>query len=814
MKWTKLGSRSRSSEISEETQAQIRDFLAIDYANRVADLEEPPLYSPAEPPVALRVQRPCIQNAVAESRESHSSTHPPLLPTVKQDDFAMISLDGDVGLHSNIPGSRASLAMQSFLRQFPANDNLEHNDGGNTSLLKEQLDTLFAPFLDTLKPVEDVPPDDWLRAAAWWGLKGKEELESLSFSNGLADDSSSSLKTTQAAVDLAKAWWICNRITLDLDYLDSDENTPSYTLLEQRRSIQKYLNVFGRYLCNLFNTKYEQLSVMNDIDKSLWVVYPSCTAADSEVLRYSQTAGAADSTIPPVAFGDTDSIFSYGSEFVEVTLLTEEENDPWHSFKCVLSFVRSRSSWEIVAVLASQTDSVYIEIHSSRKKGVSWQNVHWDATRLLMEIEIQPTYIIQVQLGEQNFKMIWEISHQVTKTESLLVAGKHEDLIFEDTVGFCHYISHDRPSSFPSSPIEQCNVRLFERFGMVKEGMIERRVHRGFRFFVTTPQHTKTISKASHLFPSSSPLQLGIFESSNGFPGFLLQLLDGSNRLTVSLTFYDHQTRSLVHSLLSGAVSRPHETEIQQLPIRSLAISEPPDRDSDTQDVRYLEIGESLISVIEEKGGLERNPYGNTVWSEILRVIIETKWGSMTDRINLGLSFVRLGSSHFAHDVIGPSQLMIGLPVLDHLHKFQEAVTGYTVRCDQVASRFIINRPRRLIPISRKWEAKFTRIQLVQQNGKFQLIAFFYQSALGNCMNFEIKCTDDFRPVEKNDEWGVLIKDAKFSLPEIKPHLPGFVCLNELFYPLEHDDITIMFGEREARDELLGCLPGYNGETS
>jgi hypothetical protein len=63
-----------------------------------------------------------------------------------------------------------------------------------------------------------------------------------------------------------------------------------------------------------------------------------------------------------------------------------------------------------------------------------------------------------------------------------------------------------------------------------------------------------------------------------------------------------------------------------------------------------------------------------------------------------------------------------------------------------------------------------------QQKGRFQLIAFFYQSSQGDCMNFEIKCTDTFRPVEKNNEWWVLIKEAKFSLPEIS--LVSRVCVS------------------------------------
>lgn len=73
-------------------------------------------------------------------------------------------------------------------------------------------------------------------------------------------------------------------------------------------------------------------------------------------------------------------------------------------------------------------------------------------------------------------------------------------------------------------------------------------------------------------------------------------------------------------------------------------------------------------------------------------------------------------------------------------------------------------------------------------------------------MNFEVRCTDAFQPIDKNDLWGIVIKDAKFALPEIKPHLPGYVCLDELDYPLEHDDISIMFKDKAGEFVLYPVI--------
>ncbi|KAE8370352.1 hypothetical protein BDV27DRAFT_152236 [Aspergillus caelatus] len=856
MRWLKQTYDAvRSEDIEESKAEEIRDFLA---AKSGEDAEAPDRHD-AHP---LTIQPATLQGGGSHIQLHHPSPKPRELP--KATPF-LDSLDKPYMTPYTLPkppsdrstdisclNTSASLMMQRLTDHFPPSSDLQGSDAGDTSTLKKHLDDIFGPFVNTLKPFEDIPAEDWVRAAIWWAFKGKEQLEIVSFHKGSVPvanrDAVASPKPIQAAVNLAKAWWICQSIIPRLgrgEFLDDKDF--NIALLEQYRCVQQYLQGLGQTISFLLETKRDQITGI-DVDRSLWIMYPSCSPKEREILCPDRWPQSADNT-PPLAFGDTETLFSYGSEFVSLTLVNEGDDIPSHSFECVLSFIRLQSSWEIVAAFASQTEAVYIEVHSSRKRGVSWHDVYWDAARSVLHIIIRPQHIAQVQLTEQSFKMVWEIAQEIMHTETLLVAGELDTLVFEDTVGFCHYISHDRPSNFPSGPVEQCKVRLFEKFEMVKEGKTERRVHCGFRLFVATPPQAKMISRASHYFLNSTPLLYGIYEDDNGFPGLLLQVREGSHRLSISLTFHDHHARGLLHALLLGAIPRDHETMSEKFAIRSFALSEPPDRDSDMQNIRHLEVGESMACVIEEKDGAGRSPYGNTVWSETLRVIIETTWGSITDRINLPPSHLRIGLCVLDDKVLNilrPPQSDLTVCVrqdtnsdklrdeltkvinaiqtkftlrriefnsIEDLHSFQQAITGYKVRFDRVAKRFIINRPRKLFSIRNRWEANFTRVQLVQQKGKFQLIAFFYQSPHGNCMNFEVRCTDAFQPIDKSDLWGIVIKDAKFALPEIKPHMPGFVCLDELDYPLEHDDISVMFNDKAERDELLACLPGYGGQS-
>jgi len=141
-------------------------------------------------------------------------------------------------------------------------------------------------------------------------------------------------------------------------------------------------------------------------------------------------------------------------------------------------------------------------------------------------------------------------------------------------------------------------------------------------------------------------------------------------------------------------------------------------------------------------------------------------------------------------------------PTVNDMHAFQKAITGFKVLFDGIASAFAISRRRMVVPIHKKWEAGSTRIQVVQQDGVVQLLAFFDNFSHGQSMGFGLKGTDVFESFSRGGKAGLKIDDAKFPLPKILT--PGddsaqgaadtaFVCLDLPELPGEHDDITILF---------------------
>lgn len=143
---------------------------------------------------------------------------------------------------------------------------------------------------------------------------------------------------------------------------------------------------------------------------------------------------------------------------------------------------------------------------------------------------------------------------------------------------------------------------------------------------------------------------------------------------------------------------------------------------------------------------------------------------------------------------------------LTDLFAFQTAITGFTIRYDGVANTLNIARRRMVVPIYKKWEAQTVRLQIVQRENTFQLVAFFDGFSHAEAMNFQIKSMDVFEKIDKKSDSGLRLVDAKFSLPGGKGEgregknviKSRFVCLDMPEYAGEHDDITVFFSSREG----------------
>jgi hypothetical protein len=122
-----------------------------------------------------------------------------------------------------------------------------------------------------------------------------------------------------------------------------------------------------------------------------------------------------------------------------------------------------------------------------------------------------------------------------------------------------------------------------------------------------------------------------------------------------------------------------------------------------------------------------------------------------------------------------------------------------------------------VVPIYKQWTANTIRIQIVEQDNIIQLLAFFEEFSHADAMNFQLKPQDEFQKSDKGGKASVRLVDCKFALPveerkgegkmgKEEGRLTGwagmkrrFVCLDQIEYPGEHDDMVISFESSESK---------------
>ncbi|KAG7133740.1 hypothetical protein HYQ45_008169 [Verticillium longisporum] len=353
--------------------------------------------------------------------------------------------------------------------------------------------------------------------------------------------------------------------------------------------------------------------------------------------------------------------------------------------------------------------------------------------------------------------MIWNMYEFGNKTQDTLYPRQDEQCIFHATLRTFQFFDADAQSrSFPKVPVPSCDIALFEN---------------------------------------------------------------------MVLSFKDEAERLNFHTLLTGTAVQNDETiyaDVPKLPWQSVRV------------------------INDDHGGDDMPP---TVLSDKLRVIVDSKVGTIADRANVetGELRVRLEVSDAKTLVVlrrpqndvtmAVSDSQVGrespkemeqtlqmlqttqsirtfkFPSLKDLHAFQAALTGFQVKYDSLAVGFSITRRRMVVPVHKKWEAGWTRVQVVQQDTVPQLLAFFPDFKHGQCMNFVLKGTDVYETFSRSGKFGLRFVDAKFPLPRMPDDNEGptddmgFICLDFPDLPGEHDDVSFLFEKEADRERLCQCLP-------
>lgn len=826
--------RSMSANTEREWEEQRQN--AVIPSTPVQNNSRPPSLPNPETPEIIQQRRPPLEQSPASVYSQKSQKASPAIaqrwPSVR---------DKNINDSPNLRNSATDGTMSSGVA--PPDDALELFLSRTRHLFE-----LFRLSAEAIKPIMSCPPEDLARAALWWFLKGRSALE---MSIREERQNPQNANQTQAArqqayADLAKSLWIFEEV---LPMVLETRNSPvdievqdvGQTILSQLRKLASSMKRNG-YL------PPEQAFLPQTIDKSIWVEYPAINQDIIALLWGSWSSSIAAQQGPlmglpllaALPLGDTTELFCFGRYMVDLYLMEQGMEEQKFHFPCFLSVTRPTTQASLDFSLASQNGAVQLRIQSNKKAGPTWSDVKWRAENCSLELKLPRGFIVVVKLRPQDFKVLWSMQDYSAKATTTLQPRKEEQCVFRSTLrNFQYFDSNPQSLIFPKEAVPSCDIALFERIARENSPTGPRVYHRGFRLAVVTGPVVKLLSAVSHTYPPHIPVQFGFLRGEHGEPALLLRFDEGKNNGRMVMAFNDEPERLRFHSLLIGTLVQQDEKIYSEVPIIGYSISEtaranPVQVFSQLPWSRAKVINEDIEDLIPE-----------TVLSERLRVVIDFKCGSITDRINVGpgelkirlpvkdktsLMILRppqqdmtvaLSESQIAKqvpgDLYGAMQLTtrsqtirtLSFTSQRDLHDFQEALTGFKVLFDGVVSLFAISRRRMVVPIYKKWEATETRIQVVEsEENIIQVLVFFENFHHGESMSFQLKATDVFESIKKGDKVGLKIDDAKFPLPLLPEEKKeptddmAFVCLDMPEIPGEHDDITILFDGEERKFKI------------
>ncbi|KAL2174667.1 uncharacterized protein P884DRAFT_229638 [Thermothelomyces heterothallicus CBS 202.75] len=716
---------------------------------------------------------------------------------------------------------------------------------------------LFRLHAESVRPLVSSTPQQLARASLWWFLTGRTALEIAIRDRPSTPESQmkNDMAKQQAYADLAKSYWLLEEAMPEV--VRSGRSPPDKEADSVRSTIGSSLRKLAGSMKRNGFLPPEEAFLPQTVDRTVWIDYPPLSQDITSLLCGSNSALAQShatsgmTILESLPLADSATTFCFTRFKVDAFLMEQGRESRRLYLPCFLSITRPQTQPDIVFILASQNGSVQLRISGNKNTGPVWDEVRWHNENCNFEVRLPRGFLLLVQCAQQAYSTLRSMYDFSAKVRASLYPRQDESCIFRSTLRAFQYIDNDPQSrQFPKESTPNCEVALFER--LFREGAATgpRTYHKGYRIAVVTGPRTKTLSGVNQVYSPQTPIQFGFLRSETNDPALSLKFDNGRFKGNMVMSFADEAERLRMHSLLIGTALDRGESVSGEAALQGVWFSE---RFGDARDKGLMALSTltwNKVRVINYDNDGDNNP--SCVLADRLRVVYEFRDGTLTDRIN-----VAPGELKIRLDVQNPSCLMVfrqpqsdmtvavteanssrslsaGLamaletlrqsptirtfmfPNLNDLHTFETAITGFKILFDGTASAFAISRRRMVVPIHKKWEAGATRIQVVQQDGVSQLLAFFEDFSHGQCMGFHLKGTDVFEAFSRSGKAGLKIDDAKFPLPKmLAPDADGaqqaadaaFLCLDLPELPGEHDDISILFDSEEERDKLIACLP-------
>ena len=508
--------------------------------------------------------------------------------------------------------------------------------------------------------IENKALEHWLRISAWWFLRGKASLEKTlrgSQQDKSQSDSRTEQQSQQCYVDLAKAWWAMEDIIPDhvgphskasiRNTFDTFDGLDYPHLLGVYHMLQASMIEFAIFM-KKNNILPPPALLVQGADPCIWLDYPTLPPG-----ILALTAGLDPRTLIkrtkrpffPILFSDTDRFFTYGRVFDEAEIISEDGVAEDQQLSVIISIIREKSSPHAELTIVSQDGQVNLHIQSDPKFGPTWKDVEWKVKSHSIRIRLSRDFQLGLRLWEENFRLLWGINDYIRRVEADWRPQENEEILFDDTVSIFHYSGPSQKSGkFPSVPIKNCQVRLFERRLFRIEGQAQRKIFDGLRLVVVTPPDTKTLSSISRSFGKGTPLLYSNLRGDGDAPALMLVIREGNDKTSLILTFKSTTQRAELHTLMAAVTARSDETQSSEIALDSMWI-EQVQNVSNQSLVRKFPASAAWKSVrVMNRGPLDSS--SPRTFSDRLRICSTCNLGTVVDLANLGMLKIPVAESH------------------------------------------------------------------------------------------------------------------------------------------------------------------------
>ena len=533
------------------------------------------------------------------------------------------------------------------------------------SLRVYHLYQLFELGMNSLASKSDCSFDDWIRAAVWWFLRGRKELEEAVRTKSYNIEKTSqsvarepTVELRQAYLDLAKAWWIVMEIVPnDKDFLELSGKTPMTTEAMAKRfgncTKGEYAELYlrlkscmrGLAVSMKRNDRLPPSSLeATRLNLSLWTGNSDASQeTEQSVLRKLLQTAQDDAKGSLKHFhsilGDTEEYFNYGSMFVDLQLRQDDGKDQGDDqLHCVLTIMRKKGEFGLQARVSSQTGSFSFAITGNGASRPNWEDFRWHTRQHILSLKANDGKVIEFSFFEKDFKALWSAQEHSVKVQRSMDQAKCEQQLCMFRLQNFHHVSTPPNVSFPGEPLKDCTVRLFESWKESHEGMGMRQIHSGVRLHVTSPPNAKVLSYLTFSLDQESPILFSYMRGEAGAPALLLKLRSGQQDSKWVLTFQTREDRSLFHAYLDGTLMTNDESCSESIPLEAAAQSRP------SSSASTVAFSDNFLDSIpwQRLRVIARSTKGSSLAASqatlppTLRIWAECPFGSLVDRIDVG----------------------------------------------------------------------------------------------------------------------------------------------------------------------------------